>query len=269
MQRPDASHIAGYTAWQKNFKRQVIKGEKGIKIIAPTPYRVKKEIERIDPASGSVIPRDDGTPEMVESYIEIQTFRIATVFDISQTEGEPLPQIGVDEMTGHVDSFSDFFSALEKSSPVPIIFCDITGGAKGYYKQTDKHIGVKSGMSEIQILKTAVHEIAHARLHDIDKNEQDGTERPSRQTREVEAESIAYTVCQHYGIDTSEYSFGYIAGWSSGKELDTLKKSLEVIRSESGSIIREIDEHRKELTKARCAEREKSAEPDYERVRER
>ena len=254
MQKPDATHIAGYTAWQHNFKRQVMKGEKGIKIIAPSPYKMKKEQERIDPGSGSPMKGADGKPLMEEVEVKVPAFKIATVFDISQTDGEPLPEIGVNELTGDVDKYNDFYKALEKSSPVPIAIEDIASGAKGYYEQVEKRIALNAGMGELQTLKTAIHEIAHARLHDIDKNAPKDVPRPDHDTREVEAESVAYTVCQHYGLDTSDYSFGYIAGWSGDKELDTLKSSLETIRAEAGAIITEVNGHMAQLSKDREAE---------------
>jgi antirestriction protein ArdC len=251
MQKPDATHIAGYSAWQNNFKRNVMKGEKGIKIIAPTPYTIRKEMERIDPKNGSVIIGKDGKPEMEEVEVKIPAFRVATVFDISQTEGEPLPEIGVNELTGDVAKFKDFLTALEKSSPVPIGIEDIKSGAKGYYEQVEKRIAIQGGMSELQTLKTAIHEIAHARLHDIDRIAPKDVQRPDRDTREVEAESVAFTVCNYYGLDTSDYSFGYIAGWSGDKELATLKASLDTIRAEANSIITEVDGHMAQLAKER------------------
>jgi antirestriction protein ArdC len=241
MQKPDATHIAGYSAWQNNFKRNVMKGEKGIKIIAPSPYKLKKEMERINPKNGSVITDKDGKPEMEQVEVTVPSFRIATVFDISQTEGEPLPEIGVSELAGSVDKYGELFKAFEKSSPVPIAFEDVGSGANGYYEQVEKRIAIQEGMSELQTLKTAIHEISHARLHDIDKNAPQDTSRPDRYTREVEAESVAFTVCNYYGLDTSDYSFGYIAGWSGDKELDTLKQSLDTIRSEANAIITEVD----------------------------
>jgi antirestriction protein ArdC len=254
MQKPDATHVAGYNSWRDNFKRQVMGGEKGIKIIAPTPYKIKREQERIDPKSGKPVLGTDGKPVTEEVTVKIPAFKVTTVFDISQTQGEPLPEIGVDELTGNVEKFKDFLSALEKSSPVPIKIEDIQGGAKGYYSQADKRIVIQEGMGELQTLKTAIHEIAHARLHDIDKNAPKDTPRPDATTREVEAESVAYTVCQHYGLDTSDYSFGYIAGWSGNKELDVLKASLETIRIEAASIIGEVDARMAERARKREAE---------------
>ena len=184
---------------------------------------------------------------------------MVTVFDVSQTEGKELPDIAVDELTGDVDRYKDFFAALEKTSPVPIAFEQIEGTSHGYYHLADKRIAIQEGMSELQTLKTAIHEIAHAKLHDIDLNApKDEQPRVDRNTREVEAESVAYTVCQHYGLDTSDYSFGYVAGWSSGRELAELKSSLETIRSAAAEIINSIDEHIAEIQKAQ--DKEQTAE---------
>jgi antirestriction protein ArdC len=243
MQKPDATHVAGFASWRDNFKRNVMKGEKGIRILAPSPYKAQKEQDRIDPKSGRPVIGADGKAikDMVE--VTMPAFKVATVFDVSQTDGEPLPEIGVDELDGSVDKYNDFLDALKKSSPVPIEFEDITSGAKGYYDQTERRIAICAGMSELQTLKTAIHELAHARLHHIDNNAPKDTSRPNADTREVEAESVAYVVCQHYGLDTSDYSFGYIAGWSGAKELDTLKSSLDTIRREADAIISEADTH--------------------------
>ena len=185
----------------------------------------------------------------------IPAYKVVSVFDVSQTEGKELPDIAVDELTGDVDRYKDFFAALEKTSPVPIAFENIGGGSHGYYHLEDKRIAINEGMSELQTLKTAIHEIAHAKLHDIDLNApKDEQPRVDRRTREVEAESVAYTVCQHYGLDTSDYSFGYVAGWSSGRELSELKSSLETIRSAAAEIINSIDENLAELQKAQDKE---------------
>lgn len=251
MQKPEATHIAGYVAWQRNFKRHVIKGEKGIKIIAPSSYKTTKLLERIDPKSGGVVMNKDGDPQMDEVEITIPSYRVANVFDISQTDGDPLPEIGVNELTGTAERYKDFYGALEKLSPVPITIENITSGAKGYYSHTENYIAIKENMSEIQTLKTFIHEIAHARLHSVDKNEPKGVSDSSHRSKEVEAESVAYTVCQHYGLDTADYSFGYIAGWSGNKNLDILKESLETIRNESADIITKIDEYMDQLAKDR------------------
>ena len=268
MQKSDASLIAGFNAWKNNFGRNVMKGQKGIKIIAPSPFKIKQEMEKIDPHTQKPVIGKDGKPVTEEKEITIPAYKVVSVFDVSQTEGRELPDIAVDELTGDVDRYKDFFAALEKTSPVPIGFEKIEGGAHGYYHLEDKRIAIDEGMSELQTLKTAIHEIAHAKLHDIDLNApKDEQPRVDRRTREVEAESVAYTVCQHYGLDTSDYSFGYVAGWSSGRELSELKSSLETIRSAAAEIINSIDGHIAELQKEQAqtqdAPREKAAMPEY------
>ena len=259
MQKPDASLVAGFSAWKNNFERNVMKGQKGIKIIAPSPFKVKQEMQKIDPHTQKPVIGKDGKPVTEEKEITIPAYKVVTVFDVSQTEGKELPDIAVDELTGDVESYKDFFAALEKTSPVPIAFEKIEGGSHGYYHLADKRIALNEGMSELQTLKTAIHEIAHAKLHDIDLNApKDGQPRVDRNTREVEAESVAYTVCQHYGLDTSDYSFGYVAGWSSGRELAELKSSLETIRSAAAEIINSIDGHIAEIQKTQ--DKEQTAE---------
>ena len=269
MQKPDASLVAGFSAWKNNFGRNVIKGQKGIKIIAPSPYKVKQEMKKIDPHTQQPIIGKDGKPVTEEKEITIPAYTVVSVFDVSQTEGKELPDIAVDELTGDVERYRDFFAALEKTSPVPIGFEQIPGSSHGYYHLEDKRIAIQEGMSELQTLKTAIHEIAHAKLHDIDLNAPENEQQPraTRRTREVEAESVAYTVCQHYGLDTSDYSFGYVAGWSSGRELSELKSSLETIRSAAAEIINSIDEHIAELSKAQDKEQTVEQEqPDKEKT---
>ena len=260
MQKPDASLIAGFSAWKNNFGRNVMKGQKGIKILAPSPFKIKKELEKIDPQTGKAFIGKDGKPVTEEKEITIPAFKVVSVFDVSQTEGREIPNIAVNMLTGDVEHYKDVFAALEKTSPVPVGFEKIEGGAHGYYHLEDKRIALDEGMSELQTLKTLIHEIAHAKLHDIDLNAplEDLENRPDRRTREVQAESIAYTVCQHYGLDTSDYSFGYVAGWSAGRELAELKSSLETIRSTAAEIINSIDEHIAELQKAQ--EQEQTSE---------
>ena len=267
MQKPDASLVAGFSAWKNNFGRNVIKGQKGIKIIAPSPYKVKQEMKKIDPHTQQPIIGKDGKPVTEEKEITIPAYKVVSVFDVSQTEGKELPDIAVDELTGDVERYRDFFAALEKTSPVPIGFEQIPGSSHGYYHLEDKRIAIQEGMSELQTLKTAIHEIAHAKLHDIDLNAPENEQQPrvDRRTREVEAESVAYTVCQHYGLDTSDYSFGYVAGWSSGRELSELKNSLETIRSAAAEIINSIDETLAELSKSQDKEQTAGQEqPDKE-----
>ncbi|HGS9905380.1 TPA: antirestriction protein ArdA [Clostridioides difficile] len=256
MQKPDASLVAGFSAWKNKFGRNVMKGQKGIKIIAPSPFKIKQEMEKIDPHTRKPVIGKDGQPVTEEKEITIPAYKVVSVFDVSQTEGRELPDIAVDELTGDVDRYKDFFAALEKTSPVPIGFEKIEGGAHGYYHLEDKRIAIDEGMSQLQTLKTAIHEIAHAKLHDIDLNAPKDEQQPrvDRRTREVEAESVAYTVCQHYGLDTSDYSFGYVAGWSSGRELAELKSSLETIRSAAAEIINSIDANIAELQKAQDKE---------------
>ena len=263
MQKPDASLVAGFSSWKNNFGRNVMKGEKGIKIIAPSPFTVKQEVEKTDPQTGKPVIGKDGKPVTEEKEIKVPAYRVVSVFDVSQTEGRELPDIAVDELTGDVDRFKDFFAALEQVSPVPVGFEKIEGGAHGYYHLEEKRIAIDEGMSDLQTLKTAIHEIAHAKLHDIDLNAPQEEQKPrvDRRTREVEAESVAYTVCQHYGLDTSDYSFGYVAGWSSGKELAELRGSLETIRNTAAEMINAIDGHFAELQKVQ--EKEK-AQPQHE-----
>lgn len=264
MQKPDATFVAGYNSWKNSFQRQVLKGEKGIKVIAPSPYKVKREMEKIDPKTQKPIMGKDGKPMTEEIEATIPAFKVVSVFDISQTEGLELPTIGVDELTGDVEKYPQFFKAVEQASPVPVGFEKIEGGAHGYYHLKDKRIAVNEGMSELQNLKTLIHEISHAKLHDVDLNApaEQQADRVDRRTREVQAESIAYTVCQHYELDTSDYSFAYVAGWSSGRELAELKASLETIRSTASELIAEIDRNFAELTQT--VEQEKEAVPEKE-----
>ena len=251
MQKPDATLVAGYNSWKNLFGRQVARGAKGIKVLAPSPYKIKKEIDKIDPKTQKPVTDKNGKPVKEETEITVPAFKVVSVFDVSQTEGKELPSIGVDELTGDVEQYNDFFKAAELSAPVPVGFEKIESGAKGYYSQTDKRIAINEGMSELQNLKTLIHETAHAKLHDIDLNAppEKQADRPARRTREVQAESIAYAVCQHYGLDTSDYSFSYVAQWSSGRKLAELKASLETIRNTASELIKDIDKNFAELTK--------------------
>ena len=255
MQCPDATYVAGYKAWQRNFERHVNKGERGIRILAPAPYKIKEEQEKIDPVTNEPVLDRDGMPVMEEVEIKIPAFRVVTVFDYSQTDGKELPGLGVSELYGDVERYRDFMEALERVSPVPIRYEEMEGDRKGYFIDLSRPIAIKEGMSEAQTAKTGVHEVAHAKLH-AREAEQD-TEKAvykDRETKEVEAESIAYTVCQHFGIDTSDYSFGYIAGWSSGKEMPELKSSLDTIRRTSSELIKGIEAQLLEIEKERAAE---------------
>ena len=317
MQKPEATYVAGYTSWQRNFDRQVMKGEKGIKILAPAPYKAKEEREKIDPSTQKPVLDADGKPVTETVEVMRPAFKVVSVFDISQTDGKELPDIIVDELSGSMENYAAFFEALKQESPAPIAFEDIPGGAKGYFSPVENRIAIQDGMSEIQTIKTAIHEIAHAKLHSIDRPEPEpswkivmisdgGTKRDflsgfaseteaneaaehegwrfvdenrfewrleveedtsavqemrkDRHTKEVEAESVAYTVCQRYGIETSDYSFGYIAGWSSDKETKELKGSLETIRKTAAEMIDSIDAKLKVL----LAEKAQSAEKDTE-----
>ena len=257
MQKPDATLIAGYTSWKRNFDRQVMKGEKGIKILAPAPYKAQEEREKIDPATQKPVLDADGKPVTETVEVMRPAFKVVSVFDVSQTDGKELPDIMVDQLTGDVERYEDFWRVLKEISPVPVELEKIEGGAHGYYHLVDKRIAIDEGMSEMQTIKTLIHEIAHAKLHAVDPDAKTAPEdQKDRHTKEVEAESVAYTVCQRYGIETSDYSFGYIAGWSSDKETKELKSSLETIRSTAAEMIESIDAKLKELV----ASREQTAE---------
>jgi len=248
MQKPDASLVAGFHKWKKELGRTVKKGEKAIKILAPAHYKKKIMMTRIDPNTHQPVYGKDGEPVKEEKEITVPAFKIVPVFDVSQTEGREIPAIGVHELTDSVEQYPMFFEAIKKTSPVPVEFENIRSGARGYYHQVEKRIAIQFGMSEMQNLKTLIHEIAHARLHAIDQDHPPENP-PDRYTKEVQAESVAYTVCQHYGLDTSDYSFGYIAGWSEGKELPELKASLETIRTASHELISDIDRQLAEIQK--------------------
>ena len=261
--------VAGYNKWRDGFHRNVKKGEKAIKILAPAPFKAKKEVQKLD-AQGRPVMGKDGKPVTEVQEIQVPAFKIVSVFDVSQTEGEPLPSIGVEELTGSVERYGEFFKALEQTSPVPIGFEDIPGGSHGYYHLTEKRIAIQEGMSELQTLKTAIHEIAHSKLHAIDPEAPaiEQADRPDSRTREVQAESVAYAVCQHYGLDTSDYSFGYVAGWSSGKDLKELKASLETIRATAHELITTIDGHLAQLQKERQAQQEQPQAAPMEQAAE-
>lgn len=234
LQRPDATRVAGFTTWKNEFQRSVKKGEKGIKILAPMFF--KKEPQEKDVPDSETHSSENHEQEENEEQI-ITRFKVVNVFDICQTEGKELPRIGVDALKGDIEHYEAFYHSLEKTSPVPMAFEAIEGASRGYYDLVNKRIAIKAGLSQLQTIKTAIHEIAHATLH-ADKNSN-----TDRSTAEVQAESIAYTVCSYYGLDTSDQSFGYVAGWSRGKEIKELKDSLEIIRKTSSQIITDIDKH--------------------------
>lgn len=255
MQKPDATLVAGFNAWKNNFGRNVNKGEKGIQIFAPAPYKIKKEEIKRDPDTDLPILDKDGKPIVEEVERVIPNFKVVSVFDVSQTNGKELPTLGVGELSGNVTDYEKFFEALKEVSPVPIKLAEIDGSAKGFFNQEDKTITIKEGMSEAQTVKTAIHEIAHAMLHDKDLKKTDLEKPKDRATEEVEAESIAYTVCQHFGVDTSDYSFSYVASWGSGKDLPELKSSLETIRSTASELITQISDKYLGLDKDKSQEK--------------
>ena len=258
MQKPEATLVAGYTAWQKQFGRQVQKGEKGIKILAPAPYKEMVEMDKIDPDTRLPVLDENGDPVKEEQEVTRPAYKVVSVFDVSQTDGKELPTIGVNELTGDVKNYHKLFNALKDICPVPICSENIQGGANGYYDDGAKRIAIRSGMSQVQTIKTMIHEISHQRLHS--KENMDEEKLPDRSTKEVEAESIAYTVCSHFGLDTADYTFGYVAGWSSGKDTKELKNSLERIRKTADEMITSIDQ-------AMEKQREKNERgPEYERT---
>ena len=265
MQRPDATLVAGYQTWKKKFNRQVQRGEKGIKIIAPAPIKEKRRVEKVDEETQEIVIGDDGQPETEIVERITPRFRVTTVFDVSQTEGEPLPTLGTTELEGNVVIYEDFMKGLEELSPVPFRFEDIGNGAKGYY--SEKYIAIQRDMSNAQTMKTAVHETAHAILHDRDIMQENGVSK-DRTTKEVEAESVAYVVCSHFGLDTSEYSFSYIAGWSSNKEMSELRNSMDTIRVTSSKLIEDITEKLIELRKEKAMEEEEIMESVSEKERD-
>ena len=239
IQCPEASLVAGYTTWKKQFGRTVKKGEHGIQIIAPVKCSKLVSQDKLDPDTQQPVMGPDGKPEKEPVFVQYQGFQVAYVFDVSQTEGRELPSLGVDELTGDVPNFDAMFSAVEAISPVPVEFRP-TSAAKGCFNHLERKMYVNEGMSQVQTLKTLIHETAHALLHDSSVLD-DEIPKKDRHTKEVEAESIAYVVCQHFGIDTSDYSFPYVTGWSRGKELPELKASLECISKTSERMIAEID----------------------------
>lgn len=260
MQKPEATLVAGYKAWQKNFERHVNKGEKAIRILAPAPYKIKEERDKLDPVTGEMMFDENGMPQKEETEVTIPAFRAVSVFDVSQTDGKPIPELEVNELLSTVEGYEDFVQALMNISPVPIAFEDIPGDSKGYFSTAEKRIAVQENMSESQTLKTMVHEVAHSMLHDKEVNQSMDIPVKDRNTKEVEAESVAFTVCQHFGIDTSDYSFGYIAGWSSGRNMKELKSSLDTIRKTASELITGIEGAMQELQLNREMEQEHGKE---------
>lgn len=240
MQKPDASFVAGFKTWQ-SLGRHVKKGERGIKIIAPAPFKLKVSQEKTDPVTQEIVKGSDGSPVKEETQINMMSFRVVAVFDISQTEGKELVQIA-SRLNGNIKGYGDYIEAVKKNAPVPVEFIDIPDEANGFFD--GKKIAVQKGMSESQTIKTLIHETSHAILHSAPGEK-------TRETKEVEAESVAYTVCSHFGIDTSEYSFGYIASWSSTKELRELRASLETIQKTASGLIMEIEKTMEEIKSKR------------------
>lgn len=246
LQRPDATFCQSYTGWKK-MGRFVKRGEKGIRILAPTPFKIDREQNKLDERGQAILDKD-GEPVKETVQIDMTGFKPVSIFDLSQTEGEPLPTLGVEELTGSVEGYAKLFEAMKAASPVSVAFENIKGGAKGYFQTSENRIAIKEGMSEVQNVKTLIHEMAHAKLHNMtaQKAREDGGQ--TRSSKEVEAESVAYTVCQHYGIDTSDYSFAYVAGWSKSKEMSELKESLGTIQKAASELITAIDDKMQELT---------------------
>ena len=263
MQRPDATHVAGFNKWRDQFGRNVLKGEKGIRIIAPTPYKKKVEEIKTDPETNAPVLDADGKAIIEEKEIRIPMFKVVSVFDVSQTSGKPLPQLAAD-LSGNVQQYEVFMEALRRASPVPIEIKPVAHDTDGFFSIKAQSITIRAGMSEVQTVCAAVHEIAHAKLHDYEHMTEladDGETilvpgEKSRNTEEVEAESISYAVCQYYGIETGENSFGYIATWSKGKELKELRASLETINKTASELITDIDRHFAEICKERGIDRE-------------
>ena len=269
LQKPDASLVAGAGKWQSEFERTRKQGERGLKILAPNFYKVKKRVPKKDPDTGEPIKDKDGKTVMDEQEITVPDYRVVSVYDVSQTEGKELPEAHVDMLSGDVEQFQDLQAALERSSPYAISIEPILDGAKGRCFYLEQRIAVNEGMSELQTLKTAIHEVAHARLYEKNSHLAEDKQ-PDKATREVQAESVAYAVCQHYGLDTSDYSFGYVAGWSSGKDLKELRASLETIRATAHELITAIDGHLAELQQQRQAQQavEQTVEPTVEQAAE-
>ena len=253
MQKPDATLVAGFNKWKNQFGRNVIKGEHGIKIIAPTPFKKKIEQEKLDPDTQLPMLDADGKIITEEKTIQIPMYKPVTVFDVSQTEGKPLPQLAHD-LSGNVANYDVFMEALRRSSPVPISIEVMGGGMDGYFDLEHQDIAIRKGMSEVQTVSAVIHEMAHALLHNRTKDTEEKTPELSRSTEEVQAESISYAVCAYYGIATGENSFGYIASWSKDKTLPELRESLEVISKTADGLISDIDRHYAEILKEREAE---------------
>ena len=255
LQKPDATLVAGYLSWERNFGRQVNKGEQAIRILAPAPYKKKIETDRLDPATGATVLNADGTSAKDIREIVVPNYKVVSIFDVSQTEGKELPTLGVNELDGSVKGYSDFIEALKQTCPVPIGFESIKGGAKGYFHTVENRIAIQEGMSEAQTVKTLIHEMAHQKMHSVHPGGSEPEDNLTRGRKEIEAESVAFIISCHYGIDTSDYSFGYIAGWSDGKDNKEFKESLSRIQKAADEMITDIDGHLEELRKEHAPKR--------------
>ena len=273
MQRPDATLVAGYNKWKNQFERHVKRGEHGITIIAPTPFKKKIEEQKLDPDTKAPMLDAEGKIIMEEREVEIPMFRPVKVFDVSQTDGKPLPELA-SSLSGNVQNYEAFMEALRRSAPVPLSVEPMAENMDGYFSPDQQRIAIREGMSEVQTVSAAVHEIAHSKLHNYAKAQEEaaraGDKEPpkkkDRNTEEVEAESISYAVCQYYGIQTGENSFGYIANWSQGKELPELRASLETINKTAGELINDIDRHYKVICKERGIDLTAAPEPQLDPI---
>ena len=273
MQKPDATLVAGYNKWKNQFERHVKRGEHGITIIAPTPFKKKIEEQKLDPDTKAPMLDQDGKVIMEEREVEIPMFRPVKVFDVSQTDGKPLPELA-SSLSGNVQNYEAFMEALRRSAPVPLSVEPMAANMDGYFSPDRQRIAIRAGMSEVQTVSAAVHEIAHSKLHNYAKAQEEavraGDKEPpkkkDRNTEEVEAESISYAVCQYYGIQTGENSFGYIANWSQGKELPELRASLETINKTAGELINDIDRHYKVICKERGIDLTAAPEPQLDPI---
>ena len=273
MQKPDATLVAGYNKWKNQFERHVKRGEHGITIIAPTPFKKKIEEQKLDPDTKAPILDAEGKAVMEEREVEIPMFRPVKVFDVSQTDGKPLPELA-STLSGNVQNYEAFMEALRRSAPVPLSVEPMAANMDGYFSPDQQRIAIRAGMSEVQTVSAAVHEIAHSKLHNYAKAQEEaaraGDKEPpkkkDRNTEEVEAESISYAVCQYYGIQTGENSFGYIANWSQGKELPELRASLETINKTAGELINDIDRHYKVICKERGIDLTAAPEPQLDPI---